>query len=116
MLERWSSEYLDTRPFRKRPQAVSLYCFYRQQIDRLAMLRDLPEPSDKEQELIGVLDELLDEDYPVETVLARMDGRRKRLRTGDKRYDGWIEDLDRGVVPPEFWGPDGPPAGYVPGA
>ena len=58
---------------------------------------------------MGLLEDILDERVEVETILYRMEKQIRRRSTGDKVLDGWHASLDRGQVPPEFWGPDGPP-------
>jgi hypothetical protein len=111
-LRSWSKAPVDGRAFDQRPQALALYDFFHEQAKRLDALEGRDDLSLEDHEMKRELERILSEDaHRPTTLLAEIlnGGRSKKRSTGDEKLDGWYDDLDRGEVPDEFWGPKGKP-------
>jgi hypothetical protein len=97
------------RPFDEQPIAVTLLDFYRHLVRRRNELAASDHLEAHERFELRDIEEALTRKEDPRTLLDQLSGDDKRGLTGDAVTDDLIDRLDRGEVPPEFWGPDGPP-------
>lgn len=99
---------MDRRPFEQRTLGGLLLDFYRIQAARLHELSTRKRRLDQDERMERRSLELLFEDVRAPTLFAQLDKRTTRKTTGDAKVDGWYDALDRGEVPDELFGPNGP--------
>ena len=99
--------------FEDRSLAGHLLAFYREKAHRLIDLENADKLQDGERKEYDALVSLFEDAGPSDpaTLLGSIYGSDTES-TGDPVVDAWEEQLARGEVPAEFWGPMGPPEGY----